>query len=196
MRKRIALLLALVLALGVAALAAGKDPKAGEETKITVTEGLEIVVPAVPEIDVPDVPKSEPTKAPKLKVPEIPEIDLPSVDTGLGTIAPAEAPTAAPLVFVDDEVEAALDALGDETYRKTYHALLAGEAVARGSKGETARGVQMTLIALGQKIAADGDVGPKTLAALNAVQKGLGLEQTQTLDAAGYGALLIGLAGE
>ena len=74
-----------------------------------------------------------------------------------------------------DEV---LDALGDEIYRATYDAICSGEVIRKGSKGDAAKGVQQTLIAFGQDIAADGSVGPKTIGALNAVQAAFGMEQT------------------
>ena len=99
---------------------------------------------------------------------------------------------AAPQAFPAAEtlLEGVFEALGDETYRRTYEALLAGEVIGKGSKGDVARDVQRTLIAFGQDIAADGDVGKKTLAALNAVQTAFGLEPTETLDAAGYAELM------
>ena len=99
---------------------------------------------------------------------------------------PEPDPEPAPEASIDD----ILSALGDDTYRATYDALLAGEVVAKGSKGDAAKGVQQTLIAFGQDIAADGNVGPKTLAALNAVQTAFGLENTDSVDAAGYEALM------
>ena len=83
-----------------------------------------------------------------------------------------------------------LDALGEGPYREVYDALSAGEVIQKGSKGDIAKGVQQTLIAFGQDIAADGSVGPKTIGALNAVQAAFGLEQTEALDAAGYEQLL------
>lgn len=86
--------------------------------------------------------------------------------------------------------EAVLTALNDDAYRATYDALLAGEVIQKGSKGETARGVQQTLVAFGQDIAVDGNVGPKTIAALNAVQAAFGLPETESLDAEGYATLL------
>ena len=89
-----------------------------------------------------------------------------------------------------DLLEQVLDALGEETYRSTYDALRGGEVIEKGSKGDAAKGVQQTLIAFGQDIAADGSVGPKTISALNAVQAGLGLPETESLDAAGYARLL------
>ena len=90
-------------------------------------------------------------------------------------------------------VEEMLDALDNDTYRTVYKALKAGEVIKNGSRGNVAKGVQQTLIALGQDIAADGAVGPKTLGALNAVQKAFGLKKTDTLDADGYAKLLPGL---
>ena len=84
----------------------------------------------------------------------------------------------------------ALDALGDELYRNTYSALVMGEEIKKGSKGETAKGVQQTLVALGQDIAVDGSVGAKTIGALNEVQAALGLEKTEYVDESVYAELL------
>ncbi len=96
-----------------------------------------------------------------------------------------------PQVSDADVVDVVLDALGDESFRAAYGVLLSGETVQKGSKGDTAKAVQQTLIALGQDIKADGNVGPKTIAALNAVQAALGLEETETVDAEGYEKLLV-----
>ncbi len=87
-------------------------------------------------------------------------------------------------------VDEVLDALGDDIYRTTYDAICSGEVIQKGSKGDAAKGVQQTLIAFGQGIAADGSVGPKTIGALNAVQAAFGLEQTEALDVDGYAELL------
>lgn len=89
--------------------------------------------------------------------------------------------------------EDVLNALNDDTWRAASEALLAGEVIQKGSLGDTAKGVQETLVAFGQDIAVDGNVGPKTIAALNAVQAAFGMEQTETLDADGYAQLLPGL---
>lgn len=86
--------------------------------------------------------------------------------------------------------EDVLAALDDDACRVTYEALLAGEVIQNGSKGDAARGLQQTLIGFGQSIVADGSVGTKTLAALNAVQAAFGLELTDSVDAAGYEQLL------
>ena len=87
-------------------------------------------------------------------------------------------------------VQRILDALGDDVYQNTYAALASGEVIGKGSTGETAKGVQQTLVAFGQKITVDGNVGGKTIAALNAVQQEFGLDQTESLDASGYINLL------
>ena len=205
MKKSAALLLALALALGgPAALSEGEQ--ADGQTRVYVPGTGEIVVPGMPEIEVPDVPGEKKTKAPEIEIPDVPKLDIPRVETGLGLTDPmptaTPAPTAAPagpteaprLVFVDPEAEAALDALGSDAYRRTYEALLAGETIRQGTKGDAARGLQLALVALGQRISADGNVGPKTLAALNAVQAALGLEQTRELGAEGFAALLKALA--
>ena len=109
------------------------------------------------------------------------------LERGGYTVEPAQPPEKGAAVVPLDEV---FDALGDERYRQTYEALLAGAVIEKGTKGDFARDVQRTLIAFGQDISADGDVGKKTLGALNAVQAAFGLEQTGTLDAAGYAQLM------
>lgn len=112
-----------------------------------------------------------------------------------GVAAPAESeaepvqePEAEPAA--QDTLPAVLGALGEDVYRTTLEALQAGEVIERGSRGDTAKGVQQTLVAFGQGISVDGSVGPKTIAALNAVQAAFGLEVTEALDAAGYAELL------
>lgn len=121
-------------------------------------------------------PTPEPTPEPTAEPEEIPN----------RTPTEERAPDPAGAIPVDE----VLDALGDQTFRAVYDALRAGETIQKGSKGDTAKGLQQTLVAFGQKISVDGSVGPKTIAALNAVQAIFGLEQTESLDAAGYAALL------
>ena len=87
-------------------------------------------------------------------------------------------------------VDEILDALGEGPYRAVYDALSAGTVIGSGSRGDTALGVQQTLVALGQNIVADGAVGPRTLAALNAVQAEYGQPQTDSVDAECYARLL------
>ena len=87
-------------------------------------------------------------------------------------------------------IQSILDALDDDVYRNTYAALASGEVIGKGSTGETAKGVQQTLVALGQKISVDGNVGGKTIAALNAVQQEFGLDLTESLDVNDYINLL------
>ena len=108
------------------------------------------------------------------------------------TAEPTPEPTAEPTPEPAGEapVDEILNALDDEVYRATYDALVEGTIIQKGSKGDAAKGLQQTLIAFGQSIAADGSVGPKTIGALNAVQAAFGLEQTDTLDAGGYAELL------
>lgn len=90
----------------------------------------------------------------------------------------------------EDVLEEVLQALGEGPYRETLEALRTGEIVEKGSRGDTAKGVQQTLIAFGQDISADGKAGSKTLKALNDVQRAFGLAETEALDATGYEALL------
>lgn len=93
----------------------------------------------------------------------------------------------------DDLTARVLDALGGDLYRTTYKALLEGEVIESGSHGGTAKGVQQTLVDLGQQLGVDGSVGSQTFRAINAVQNAFGLEETDTLDADGYAALLLRL---
>ena len=103
---------------------------------------------------------------------------------------PAPEPAEGPAGGADADIDDVLAALNDDTYRATRDALRSGEVVKKGSKGDIAKGIQQTLVAFGQDIAVDGSVGPKTIAALNAVQAAFGLPETEELDAAGYAALL------
>lgn len=103
---------------------------------------------------------------------------------------PTETPEAADVEAAQIGEDEILAALGKDIYRATYEALLGGEVIAKGSKGEAAKGVQQTLADFGQSISVDGSVGAKTIAALNAVQTAFGLPATESLYAAGYAQLL------
>ena len=130
------------------------------------------------------------------------EVELGFLPIEGGDVAPAQSAEAEPEPEAEPEVDdgepaegeasidEVLDALDRDVYRDTYAALLAGEVVEKGSKGDAAKGVQQTLVDLGQDIAVDGSVGPKTISALNDVQAALGLEQTESVDAKVYEELL------
>lgn len=137
-----------------------------------------VEVPEMPEIKVPEVPTAAPTQKPKIEVPEIPQVGTPEADVSPLTSDASNA------------VEAALETLGVAAYRALYDALKDGAAVGAGSRGDAAKGLQQMLVAFGQDIAVDGIVGPKTIAALNAVQAQYGLPQREELDAEGFAALL------
>ena len=137
-----------------------------------------IEAPEVPEIEVPEIHTPAPTQKPKIEVPGIP------------TVAPGEVEAPAATSDASQPVEAALEALGVDAYRALYDALSAGETVGEGSRGDAARGLQQMLVAFGQKVAVDGIVGPKTIAALKAVQAQYGLSPSEKLDAAGLATLL------
>ena len=180
MKKLLSVLLtAAVLLCGLAVLAErdGSEEGTGRFTipRIKAPTVPPIEVPEIDEIEVPKVPTAAPTKKPKIEVPEIPgvDVDLPQ--------ATPEAPAA---------VESALAALGVTAYRALYDAVSSGEAVGDGSRGDAATGLQQLLVAFGQDVRVDGIAGPKTLAALNAVQAQYELPQTDRLDAAGLSALL------
>ena len=164
----------------------------GEYRKERAVERLAELVQAAPTPEPTQEPTPEPTEAPTPEPTPTPTEEPAPEPTPEATETPAEetAEAPAPVASGEASVDDVLAALNDDAYRATYDALLAGEVIQKGSKGETARGVQQTLVAFGQDIAVDGNVGPKTIAALNAVQAAFGLEQTEALDAAGYAALL------
>jgi len=195
MKKWLSMLLSvamLLCGLTAAADSAAVDLEQFSVPSIAVPEVPTVEAPETPDIDVPKVPTAAPTKKPRIEIPDIPSVDVP----GMATAAPSDGkPTPAPtLAPIAPEIEAALQTLGEPAWRTTYDALRDGEVVADGSRGDAARGVQQLLVALGQSIAVDGIVGPKTLAALKAAQEQLGLPQTPSVDAEGFAALLTGLA--
>jgi len=181
MKKLLSVLLAAaVLLCGLAVLAEqdGSKEDRFSALRIRVPTVPPVEVPEIPEIEVPKVPTPAPTKKPKIEVPEIPEVDADAPDVPRVT---ADAAT---------QVESALAALGVTDYRALYETLSRGEAVGDGSRGDAARGLQQLLAAFGQNVKVDGIVGPKTLAALNAVQAQYELPQTNKLDAEGLATLL------
>lgn len=183
MRKLLSVLLAAaMLVCGLAVLAEQDAPTQGEDRfsvlRIRVPTVPPVEVPEIPEIEVPEVPTPAPTKKPKIEVPEIPEVDVDAPDVPRVT-ADAEA-----------QLESALAALGVTDYQALYDALSGGEAVGDGSRGDAARGLQQLLAAFGQSVTVDGIVGPRTIAALNAVQAQYELPQTDKLDAEGLATLL------
>ena len=204
-KKLFVVLLALALALPWAALSEGEAPEQAGDGQYDLSE-TEVL-----DFEVPERLKPEATDAPKIEVPEIPEIELPEIDlpwmSGEGSASPGaegDADSGAEMALTDDAgeadpdaavpgPEALLNALGRDAFRETYEALLEGEVLKRGSKGDAARGLQQTLVAFGRDIAVDDNVGPKTMAALNEVQKAFNLEKTSSLDDDGYAALLPGL---
>lgn len=181
MKKLLSVLLAAaVLLSGLAVLAEqdGSDEDRFSVLRIRVPTMPPIEVPEIPEIEVPKVPTPAPTKKPKIEVPEIPEVDVDAPDTPRVT------------ADVEAQVESALAALGVADYRALYDALSRGEAVGDGSRGDAAKGLQQLLVAFGQDIRVDGIVGPRTLAALNAVQAEYELPQKDRLEAEDLATLL------
>ena len=83
-----------------------------------------------------------------------------------------------------------LTALGNDAYRAAYQAMLSGEVIKNGSKGNAVKGLQQTLSDFGRKIAVNGKANNTTISILNDVQKTFGLEVTDSLDAEGYILLL------
>ena len=218
MKKRLVTVLVLAMLLWQAGEADPAETHAGKIDDVEEgASGARFSIPDVPDlkipdIEVPDIPKASEDEETGIKVPKIPEVELPDVDIPHVTAPEADAiaddateeaiygsegsgegqepTTGATAQTGGMSTEEVLDALGEEVYRTTYAALLSGEVVEKGSKGDTAKGVQQTLAAFGQDIAVDGNVGPRTIAALNAVQEAFGLELTESVDAAGYGEIL------
>lgn len=165
-----------------------------KEAPATAETSMSQPVAQVPHIQLPkvQVPKVPVPRVPLPKV-QVPTIQAPTVaspvagnDTSEAPV-PTQQPASEPAEVRIDEV---IDALDNDVYRKTYDALLSGEVIQKGSRGDTAKGVQQTLVDFSQRIAVDGSVGQKTIAALNAVQSAFGLPNTQMLDAEGYAQLL------
>lgn len=62
--------------------------------------------------------------------------------------------------------------LGNDTYAMTYAYLADGNTIKNGYNGKAAKGLQQLIVALGAKVATDGQVGAKTIAAINQVAEG------------------------
>jgi len=182
MKKLLSVLLTAAMLLCSLAVLAEQDGAKEEDRfsvlRIRVPTVPPVEVPEIPEIEVPKVPTPAPTKKPKIEVPEIPEVEVDAPDVPRVTADPAA------------QVESALATLGVTEYRELYESLSSGEAVGDGSRGDAAKGLQQLLVAFGQSVTVDGIVGPKTLAALNAVQAQFELPQTNKLDAKGLASLL------
>ena len=206
MKKMLLILLAAGLALSApTALADQETPQATAAPEATVApqtqndgsgdpSGVDLSRFSIPRIHAPVIPKIEVPEVPEIEVPEIhtpaptqkPKIEVP----GIPTVEPGEVEAPAATSDASQPVEAALEALGVDAYRALYDALSAGETVGEGSRGDAARGLQQMLAAFGQDIRVDGIVGPRTIAALNAVQAQYGLPPSDKLDAGGLAALL------
>ena len=151
-----------------------------------------ITPPIVPPVVVPPVLTSQGTASSSAEAAEPTEAptEAPTPEpTEEPTPEPTEAPTPVPTP-VKPDTEAILDALGVEAYRTAYAAMQAGEVVQKGSKGDAALGVQQLLAALGQDISADGNAGPRTIAAIQATQTAFALPATGYVDAPTFEKLL------
>jgi len=183
MKRLLSILLASAVLVWGVAVPAEQDASEGDMSRFSIPR---IPAPTIPVIEVPEIPEIEDPKVPtaahtekrRIKAPEIPGVEVSGEDLPQPTAAAAPG------------VEAALEALGVEAYRALYDALSRGEVIGDGSRGDAARGLQQLLAAFGQAVKADGIVGPRTIAALNAVQDQFGLPRTDSLDAEGFAALL------
>ncbi len=102
-------------------------------------------------------------------------------------------PTTAVVQVNAQSVETALSALGDEDCSAAWEALSGGETIARGTKSDAARGLQLVLKALGYNLYIDGNAGKNTFAALNEQRVALGEAETDTVDAACFARLVLWL---
>ncbi len=120
-------------------------------------------------------------------------MDKPAVaeSTPEPTTEPTAEPTAEPTPEPEtDSTRSILQILDDPLYAKTYEYLAAGNTIRKGENSDYGRGLQMLLIALGRDITIDGQVGNKTITALNDVYSGLGMTDRDGIDAPGFGRLL------
>ena len=90
-------------------------------------------------------------------------------------------------------VQEALTVLNDEDYSTAWEALSGGETIVKGTKSDAAEGLQLILKALGYNLYIDGNAGSKTFAALNEQRATLGESETDTVDAACFGRLVLWL---
>ena len=91
-------------------------------------------------------------------------------------------------------MEDVMNLLGKDNYRNSYHLLLEGYEIKRGSSGTVVKGLQSMLKAYGEDISVDGEADSNTIDCMRHVQSTFGMPMTQTLDFKGYKELLIRLA--
>lgn len=103
-------------------------------------------------------------------------------------VSPAQT-TTEPIVGAS-VAEEILAQLNNPLYDETYEYLLAGNVVAKGENSNYGKGLQNLLVALGQDISIDGQVGGKTIAAMNEVRERLGMEANDGIDAPCFERLL------
>ncbi len=95
--------------------------------------------------------------------------------------------------FNEDEMREVLRKLDMNSYTATYDALLEGEVLEQGAKGDCAKALQRVLKDFGEDISTDGKAGAGTFKLLNKVQKRYGMEQTDYVDADVFAELLCAL---
>ena len=94
------------------------------------------------------------------------------------------------IALSDEQIKEFMSILGEELYYSAYEELKAGAVLSSGSNGDSARALQTILRALGEDIAVDGAVGPKTLGALAGVQERFRLEVAQEVDEGVFSSLI------
>ncbi len=104
-------------------------------------------------------------------------------DTGADDLLPESAlPTPDPFTLKMQASKAALRELDNPLFAQTYDYLASGETLGSGSKGDPAEGLQQILRDIGANIAVDGNIGGKTMEALNAARATLGIGE-EAIDA-------------
>ena len=114
-----------------------------------------------------------------------------AVDEGLDVELSGNAVTEMPSRTEEDCMELVLRALDEELYAATREYLSTGETIASGSRGDPARGLQTLVAALGQDIKIDGNVGPKTMKALNEVEEAFRMDEADQVDIHSFDRLLM-----
>lgn len=143
---------------------------------MTEAEGAEEFVNAI-FAHVPGTPAIQPVVAAE------PTVESTAEPTSEPTIEPTPEP-------VSDIARNMLQILNDPLYTQTYEHLAAGNTIQKGEKSEYGRGLQTLLAALGRDISTGGQVGAKTITAMNDVFAMLGMDSGDSVDAARYERLL------
>jgi hypothetical protein len=118
------------------------------------------------------------------------EADVSPVQTTIEPAAEAADESAAEPIVGASAAEEMLAQLDSPLYDETYAYLLAGNTIEKGENSNYGKGLQTLLVALGQDISIDGQVGAKTITAMNEVRGMLGMEANEGIGAPCFERLL------